>query len=63
MLQEWVLFGGDQGSGNDTQIRIVKDIVSHPGARRGQHLNSNDLALVQLQEPITFNSKVTKVKT
>ena len=59
MLQEWVLFGGDQGSGNDTQIRIVADIVSHPGARRGQHLTSNDLALVQLQDPITFNSKVT----
>lgn len=59
---EWVLFGGPQRSGdNSTQIRIVADIVSHPGARRGQHLTALDLALVRLQQPLDFNPEVAAV--
>ena len=60
---EWVLFGGPSGNkaDNATQIRIVRDIVSHPRAHQAQHLVSHDLALVRLFEPLVFSSEVNAV--
>jgi secreted trypsin-like serine protease len=60
----WVLFGGPAGGDlavNGTQIKTVQDIVSHPQTRRSQHLFSNDLALVRLQEPLEFNDEVSSI--
>ena len=60
----WVLFGGPAGGSlavNGTQIKTVQDIVSHPQTRRSQHLFSNDLALVRLQEPLEFNDEVSSI--
>ena len=60
---EWVLFGGPSGNkaDNSTQIRIVRDIVSHPRARQSQHLVSHDIALVRLFEPLVFSSEVNAI--
>ena len=47
-----------------TQIQIqiqVEDIVSHPKTRRSQHLQSNDLALVLLEEPLEFNAETSSI--
>ena len=60
----WVLFGGPAGGNlgvNGTQIKTVRDIVSHPQNRRSQHLFSNDLALVRLEEPLEFNEEVSSI--
>merc|ERR1719264_1622459 len=60
----WVLFGGPAGGDlavNGTQIKTVQDIVSHPQTRRSQHLFSNDLALVRLEEPLEFNDEVSSI--
>ena len=44
------------------QIQIqVEDIVSHPKTRRSQHLQSNDLALVLLEEPLEFNAETSSI--
>ena len=60
---EWVLFGGPSGNkaDNSTQIRIVRDIVSHPRAHQAQHLVSHDAALVRLFEPLVFSSEVNAI--
>ena len=60
----WVLFGGPAGGNldvNGTQIKTVRDIVSHPQNRRSQHLFSNDLALVRLEDPLEFNDEVSSI--
>ena len=41
--------------GEDTQVMIVKDILTQPGARLLQHLSSRDLALISLHEPLSFS--------
>jgi len=57
---QWVLFGGPSGNRQDnkTQIRIVRDIISHPWARKDQHLNAYDVALVRLHDPLQFSGEV-----
>ena len=42
--------------GEDTQVMIVKDILSQPGSRLLQHFSSRDLALISLHEPLSFSS-------
>ena len=60
--QEWVVLAGitdsDPLADDTTQIRIVREIVPHPMARLGQHLTSPDLALVQLDEPLSLGGEV-----
>ena len=60
---EWVVFAGPSGyspsASESAQIKLVKTIVTHPGARRGQHLVTSDLALVQIHDGLTFNSLVS----
>merc|ERR1719330_2291331 len=63
---EWVLFGGPSGynpSSTDqaTQIRTVKKVVPHPLSRRGLHLTSHNIALVELQEPLALNQQVNAI--
>ena len=59
--QEWVVFAGPATSASilhmeaDTQVMIVKDILSQPGSRHLQHVTSRDLALISLHEPLSFS--------
>ena len=39
----------------DTQVMIVKDILSQPGSRHLQHFSSADLTLISLHEPLSFS--------
>ena len=63
---EWVLFGGPRGYNptafdQTTQIKIVKELVPHPLSKQGLHLTSYDVILVELQEPLTFNTFVNAI--
>jgi hypothetical protein len=42
----------------NTQIKIVKDILHHPHAKHHQHLVTYDFALIELHEPLQFNTLV-----
>eukprot|EP00095_Tigriopus_kingsejongensis_P006172 maker-scaffold40_size501252-snap-gene-4.18 protein:Tk06172 transcript:maker-scaffold40_size501252-snap-gene-4.18-mRNA-1 annotation:"Enteropeptidase" len=58
----WVAFGGPAGPNEEstdglstgTQIKMVEQIIKHPGSRYSQGFQSNDLALIQLVEPFNF---------
>ena len=60
---EWVVFGGPAGftpvMDETTQIKIVKDIIHHPHYKHHQHLVTYDFALIELHEPLKFNSLVS----
>ena len=60
---EWVVFAGPAGysptASESAQIKLVKSILTHPLARRGQHLVSQDLALVEIHDGLNFNSLVS----
>ena len=60
---EWVVFAGPAGynptASESAQIKLVKAILGHPGTRRGQHLVTADLALVNIHDGLTFNSLVS----
>jgi len=60
---EWVVFAGPAGynptASESAQIKLVKTILGHPGTRRGQHLVTADLALVNIHDGLTFNSLVS----
>lgn len=62
---EWVVLAGisdtDPLADDKTQIRIVREVVPHPLARLGQHLTSPDLALVQLDQPLSLGDLVGAV--
>ena len=52
---------GDPLADEKAQIRIVREILPHPMIRLGLHLTSPDLALVQLQQPLSFGDLVEAV--
>ena len=60
---EWVVFAGPSGynpsASESAQIKLVKTILGHPGSRRGQHLVTSDLALVEIHDGLSFNSLVS----
>ena len=60
---EWVVFAGPSGynpsASESAQIKLVKTILGHPASRRGQHLVSSDLALVEIHDGLSFNSLVS----
>ena len=60
---EWVVFAGPSGysptASESAQIKLVKSIVIHPGARRTQHLVSWDLAMVEIHDGLSFNTLVS----
>ena len=60
---EWVVFAGPSGfsatASESAQIKLVKSIVSHPGARRTQHLVDWDLAMVEIHDGLYFDSLVS----
>ena len=60
---EWVVFAGPSGydpsASESAQIKLVKTILSHPLARRTQHLVDWDLALVEIHDGLVFNSLVS----
>ena len=60
---EWVVFAGPSGynpsASESAQIKLVKSILGHPASRRGQHLVSSDLALVEIHDGLSFNSLVS----
>ena len=61
---EWVVFGGPSGNNpqdKSTQIKIVRNILSHPSTKIGQHLSTYDVSLVQLLEPLELNSLVSPI--
>ena len=57
---EWVVFAGPSGynpsASESAQIKLVKTILGHPESRRGQHLVTSDLALVEIHDGLSFNS-------
>ena len=60
------MFGGPTGYNptafdQETQIRIVKDLVPHPLAKQGLHLTSYDVILVELHEPLSLNKLVNAI--
>ena len=60
---EWVVFAGPSGynpsASESAQIKLVKTILGHPESRRGQHLVTSDLALVEIHDGLSFNSLVS----
>ena len=62
---EWVVFGGPSGynptASESAQIKIVKNIVSHPNAKYGQHLVTNDIALIEVHDALKLNTLVNAI--
>ena len=60
---EWVVFAGPSGysptASESAQIKLVKNIMSHPWARRGQHLTNHDIAIIEIHDGLEFNSLVS----
>nr|XP_040569044.1 transmembrane protease serine 3-like [Lepeophtheirus salmonis] len=58
---EWVAFAGPSNGQTDqskTQINIVKRIVSNPSVRFQKGYYTDDLALIELNDPLIFNDHV-----
>ena len=57
------MFAGPSGynpsASESAQIKLVKTILGHPASRRGQHLVSSDLALIEIHDGLSFNSLVS----
>ena len=51
---EWVVFGGPAGynprASESAQIKIIKNIISHPNVKYSQHLVTNDIVLIEVHE-------------
>merc|ERR1711874_567930 len=64
-MGEWVVFGGPSGynptASESAQIKIVKSIISHPNAKYGQHLVTNDIALIEVHDTLKLNSLVNAI--
>ena len=62
---EWVVFGGPSGynptASESAQIKIVKNIISHPSAKYGQHLVTNDIALIEVHDALKLNTLVNAI--
>jgi hypothetical protein len=57
----WVAFGGGSMFETDkpeTQIREVRSIVPYPQVKYNQFLYNNDLALIELSQPLVFTRYV-----
>jgi len=62
---EWVVFGGPAGynprASESAQIKIVKNIISHPSAKFSQHLMTHDIALIEIHDTLELNSLVNAI--
>ena len=59
------MFGGPAGynplASESAQIKIVKNIISHPNAKYSQHLVTNDIALIEIHETLELNTLVNAI--
>ncbi|XP_069682379.1 uncharacterized protein [Periplaneta americana] len=59
--ESWVAFGGGsmfETDKPDTQIREVRSIIPYPQVKYNQFLYNNDIALIELSEPLMFTRYV-----
>lgn len=59
--ENWVAFGGGSMFETDkpeTQIREVRSIIPYPQVKYNQFLYNNDIALIELNQPLMFTRNV-----
>jgi hypothetical protein len=59
--ENWVAFGGGSMFETDkpeTQITEVRSITAYPQVKYNQFLYNNDIALIELNQPLTFTRNV-----